>query len=75
MLFYEQMLQIAARGGLVKPPDQTPAEFAAASRFDQIREITNVYNRVRFGGARLNENETRRVSTLLAALRKAVREK
>jgi transglutaminase-like putative cysteine protease len=75
VLFYEQMLQIAARGGLVKPPDQTPAEFAAASRFDQIREITNVYNRVRFGGARLNENETRRVSTLLAALRKAVREK
>jgi hypothetical protein len=75
VLFYEQMLQIAARGGLVKPPDQTPAEFAAASRFDQIREITNVYNRVRFGGASLNENETRRVSTLLAALRKAVREK
>ncbi|HEX5732001.1 MAG TPA: DUF3488 and transglutaminase-like domain-containing protein [Blastocatellia bacterium] len=75
VLFYEQMLQIAARGGLVKPPEQTPAEFAAASRFDQIREITNVYNRVRFGGARLNENETRRVSTLLATLRKAVREK
>ncbi|HJQ70556.1 MAG TPA: DUF3488 and transglutaminase-like domain-containing protein [Blastocatellia bacterium] len=75
VLFYEQMLQIAARGGLVKPPDQTPAEFAATSRFDQIREITNVYNRVRFGGARLSENETRRVSTLLAALRKAVRER
>lgn len=75
VLFYEQMLQIAARGGLVKPPDQTPAEFARASRFDQIREITNVYNRVRFGGASLNENETRQVSNLLSALRRAVREK
>jgi hypothetical protein len=75
VLFYEQMLTIAARGGLVKPPDQTPAEFAAVSRFDQIREITAVYNRVRFGGARLNETETRQVSSLLAALRRAVREK
>ena len=75
VLFYEQMLQIAARGGLVKSPDQTPAEFAAASRFDQIREITNVYNRVRFGGASLSENETRQVSSLLSTLRRAVREK
>jgi hypothetical protein len=75
VLFYEQMLQIAARGGVVKSPDQTPVEFAAASRFDQIREITNVYNRVRFGGASLNENETRQVSSLLSALRRAVREK
>jgi protein-glutamine gamma-glutamyltransferase len=75
VLFYEQMLTIAARGGLVKPPDQTPAEFAAASRFDQIREITDVYNRVRFGGASLDENETRQVSSLLSTLRRAVREK
>jgi hypothetical protein len=75
VLFYEQMLTIAARGGLIKPPDQTPAEFAAASRFDQIRQITDVYNRVRFGGARLSETETLQVSSLLAALRRAVREK
>lgn len=72
VLFYEQMLATAARAGLVKQPGQTPLEFAAAASFPQIREITRVYNRVRFGGAALDDGEAQKVSALLADLRQAV---
>ena len=73
VLFYEQMLAISRRAGLVKQPDQTPLEFASASGLSPIREITALYNRVRFGGVRLDEIETRRVSELLVELKKSVR--
>jgi protein-glutamine gamma-glutamyltransferase len=73
VLFYGQMLAIASRAGFVKRPDETPAEFAAAARVGQIQEITTLYNRVRFGGAHLDEGEVRRISLLLAELKKTVR--
>ena len=73
VLFYEQMLAISRRAGLVKRPDQTPLEFASASGLSPIREITTLYNRVRFGGAQLDEIETRRVSELLLELKHKVR--
>lgn len=73
ILFYEQMLALAARAGMMKRPDQTPSEFAAQSGVAQIKEITTVYNRVRFGGARLDETEVRRVSALLSELRQTVK--
>lgn len=75
VLFYEQMLAIAKRAGLVKQPYQTPVEFALASGLSPIREITTLYNRVRFGGAQLDEHETRRVSELLGELKQDVRGK
>jgi protein-glutamine gamma-glutamyltransferase len=75
VLFYEQMLAIARRAGLVKQPDQTPVEFALASGLSPIREITTLYNRVRFGGAQLDESETNRVSDLLRELKQSVRRK
>jgi hypothetical protein len=73
VLFYEQMLSIARRAGLIKQPHQTPVEFAAASGLAPIREITLLYNRVRFGGAQLDERESRLVSDLLAELKQKVR--
>jgi transglutaminase-like putative cysteine protease len=72
VLFYEQMLAISARAGLKKAPEQTPLEFASASGYSQIRELTAVYNRVRFGKAMLNEDETRKVSGLLAELKRTI---
>jgi hypothetical protein len=72
VLFYEQMLAISARAGLRKPPEQTPLEFALASGLTEIREITAAYNRVRFGGARLDEGETRRVYRLLSELKRTI---
>jgi hypothetical protein len=73
VLFYEQMLVIARRGGLIKHPGQTPVEFAAASGFRQIVEITSMYNQVRFGGLRMEESASRRISILIAELRQAIR--
>jgi hypothetical protein len=75
VLFYEQMLAIARPAGLVKQPDQTPVEFALDSGLSPIREITTLYNRVRFGGAQLDESETSRVSDLLRELKQSVRSK
>ena len=75
VLFYEQMLAISRRAGLVKLPHQTPLEFALESGLAPIREITSMYNRVRFGGANLSEAETLRVSNLLGELKQAVRKK
>ena len=73
VLFYEQMLAITARAGLIKRPDETPIEFAAGTRLPQIDEITAIYNRLRFGGARLDESEATRVSRLLAELKRETR--
>ncbi|MEK6303479.1 MAG: DUF3488 and transglutaminase-like domain-containing protein [Acidobacteriota bacterium] len=75
VLFYEQMLAVAKGGGLVKQPFQTPVEFAATSAMSEIEQITALYNRVRFGRARLDESEVRRVSGLLASLKSRVRGK
>lgn len=75
VLFYEHMLAISKRAGLIKQPYQTPVEFAAASGLAPIREITRLYNRVRFGGAKLDEVETRLVSDLLVELKHRVRDR
>jgi hypothetical protein len=75
VMFYEQMLAIASRAGLVKPTHQTPREFAATSGSEPIHEITALYNRVRFGGAALDEAETRRVSRLLTELKRNLRKR
>lgn len=73
VLFYEQMLAIARRAGLFKHPHQTPIEFAEASGLAPIRDITALYNRVRFGGAQLDDGETRLVADLLGELKQTVR--
>jgi transglutaminase-like putative cysteine protease len=73
VLFYEQMLAITARAGLIKRPDETPIEFAAGAEFPQVHEITVIYNRLRFGGVRLEEGEAARVSRLLADLKRETR--
>ena len=74
VLFYEQMLSISKRAGLVKQPHETPFEFAEATGLAPIREITSLYNRVRFGGARLDAGETRLISDLLAELKRSVKQ-
>ena len=73
VLFYEQMLAIAKRAGLIKQTHQTPLEFADAAGLAPIREITVLYNRVRFGGAQLDALETHRVMDLLTELKQSIR--
>lgn len=75
VLFYEQMLEATRRAGLIKQPDQTPMEFAAATGVSQIHDITAMYNRVRFGGAELDDAEVNRIASLLAELKRTMRKK
>lgn len=73
VLFYEEMLKVLARAGIKKRPDQTPLEFAQASGLSPVRELTDLYNRVRFGRARLDEADAGRVTELLRQLRRALK--
>ena len=75
VLFYEQMLAVAKGAGLVKQTYQTPIEFAANSAILEIKQITALYNRVRFGSTQLDEAEVDQVSSLLTSLKARVRRK
>jgi len=75
ILFYQQMLAILSRRGVVKSPDQTPIEFADLQDSPLVRQITDIYNRVRFGGETLDFAELRRVSRMLSELRVSTRKK
>lgn len=50
VLFYEQMSFVLSRYGIVRDPSQTPREFARATGYDEVVTITELYQRVRFGG-------------------------
>jgi transglutaminase-like putative cysteine protease len=75
VMFYEQMLSCMAWAGFIKQPYQTPMEFAVASGLDEVLQLTEIYNRVRFGGARLGEDEAERVVALLAQLKQRLKRK
>jgi len=75
ILFYQQMLSIVSRRGAVKRPDETPIEFAESLADPLVRQITDVYNRVRFGGERLDEGQARQVARLLTELKASTRKK
>jgi hypothetical protein len=69
VLFYEQMLAALARAGRIKKPYQTPIEFASECNIAEVEVITDCYNRVRFGGARLTENDASGIQKALAQLK------
>jgi transglutaminase-like putative cysteine protease len=73
VVFYEETLRMLARAGVGKRPDQTPLEFAEASGLRPVREITELYNRVRFGRAPLSEADAWRVTQLLRELRQTIK--
>ena len=62
------MLDILARAGHHRLPEQTPQEFAQHLGFANVIEITEMYQQVRFGGRRLNDAEIRRVEEALKNL-------
>jgi hypothetical protein len=67
VLFYEQMTALLAPHGLARERHVTPREFADATGFDEVRVITEHYNRTRFGGS-LDERAEREVASALAGL-------
>jgi protein-glutamine gamma-glutamyltransferase len=66
--FYQEMLELLARAGHHRLPDQTPQEFAQHVGFASVIEITTLYQQVRFGGKQLSEVEIQRVETALHEL-------
>src|SRR6266404_2308472 len=68
--FYERLTALLAAKGLLREIDQTPLEFAATVGLNEAHLITNLYNRVRFGGAGLTRVEKHNVDVVLAKLEK-----
>ncbi len=66
--FYQEMLELLARAGHQRLPEQTPQEFAQQVGWASVLEITALYQQVRFGGRQLSEAEIQRVETTLKEL-------
>lgn len=63
--FYARMQQVLAKRGITRQPHQTPLEFAFALNIPEAVEITEKYNRVRFGEKNLSNEESREIENWL----------
>lgn len=66
--FYERMLRILAGKGMVRESHQTPLEFAYAAGVPEAIQITEKYNRVRFGDKKLSATEAGEINAWLDRL-------
>jgi hypothetical protein len=66
--FYQRLLVLLANRGLTRDASMTPLEFAGGLGLQPALTITRAYNRVRFGGERLSENEIREIEQDLTRL-------
>lgn len=67
--FYRQMINLLAARGLKRAVDETPLEFASATSMPEVLRITRAYNRVRYGGQGLSQNETSEINEWLTNMR------
>lgn len=65
VVFYERLLGLLALRGMQRNPDLTPLEFASNLDSQPALSVTRAYNRVRFGGERLSENELQEIEQSL----------
>lgn len=74
--FYQEMLQMLAKRGLIKPEGMTPREFthlvaaARGSDYGSITEITASFEKVRYGGMPLTPEEVTSINDGLGEIRK-----
>jgi len=66
--FYARMQRILAEKGAIRSQDQTPLEFAYALGDPDVRNITEAYNRARYGSAELTSDENAAVEDSIARL-------
>jgi hypothetical protein len=66
--FYERLIKLLDKQGLKRASNQTPLEFAASVGLTEAQAITNAYNRVRYGAARLSASEQKQIEQLLLRL-------
>lgn len=70
VVFYQEMLRLLERRGYRREPAQTPTEFAALVPLPGVAEITNLYQRTRFGRHSLAPDEVRMIGSYLKSLGK-----
>jgi transglutaminase-like putative cysteine protease len=66
--FYERLTKLLAGRGFERGATQTPLEFAEATGLAPALIITRVYNRVRFGGHALRDDEVEKIEACLHEL-------
>ncbi len=66
--FYERLIVLLEKRGAKREPHQTPVEFASALGMNEASEITNAYNRVRYGAEKLSASERKHIEELLSVL-------
>jgi hypothetical protein len=66
--FYERMTRVLAARGLKRAENETPLEFATAVEMPQALQITQAYNRVRFGEQLLSTEETKEIEGWLSEM-------
>ncbi len=66
--FYERMQRALAKRGFIREPWQTPLEFAGSVGISEATAIASQYNRVRFGGQDLTEDELDEIESMLSRL-------
>jgi hypothetical protein len=69
--FYERMQTLLAGKGFVRMPHQTPLEFAYATGIPEAVNVTDKYNRVRFGEKDLSETEAGDIENWLTEISNA----
>lgn len=74
--FYQEMLKILARKGVIRPEDMTPREFARLTlekkgdAYNGVIDLTELFEQVRYGGTTLGSKEMEAINALLRHLRK-----
>lgn len=69
VLFYQEMLDLLAKRGIRRNPEQTPREFAESLSIPAVIALTNIYERLRFGGGKLNSPEITSIESQLRELK------
>ena len=64
--FYQRLLELLKKRGLMRESSQTPMEFAFAVGINEAQAITNAYYRVRFGEEKLSGSERTQIEELLS---------
>ncbi len=68
--FYIEMLRVLRKKGLEKRPQETAMEFARRVCDPGVREVTEIYQRVRFGSGRCAPEDRNRIRQIIRTLRK-----
>ena len=73
--FYNDLLQALSRRGFARRPGQTPREFAESvlrrggAAYAPVREVTKIFETVRYGGGELEQDEFNRLQDALDRIR------